>query len=290
MRDNMEVNFSAYNSGSNMGSTNQSQQLMKTDYISQLPIDVARIIFSLAKTNLPALACVSKKWKELAYDEQLYKMIVPAQRFGEGAWKKYIGDPGKEILLPLCVFKDIENGEGWLTLVPEKVKMTNKDGTINEVEIDPEIMETIVENPKEGHKTGYHQDAWRRAIEEKIKPEKMHWVWIRKVPIGSGENFTEQQRLAREQSTGKNETKGADVSGFLDTIVTVFMEKIRSGESCLAIGPVNDIYTWIRVKDQTKDGIRKALGFSAAGLVVGHFYDKAFVGVAVVVARKSFGR
>lgn len=285
----MEANF--FNLGINMESTNQYQQPMKRDYISQLPIDVARIIFSLAKTNLPALARVSKKWKELAYDEQLYKMIVPAQRIGEEAWKKYIGDPGKEILLPLCVFKDIESGDGWLTLVPEKVKLTNKDGTITEVEIDPENMGTIVENPKEGHKTGYHPKSWRKAIEEKIKPEKMHWVWIRKVPIGRGKNFTEQQRLAREQSTGNNATNGADISGFLDTIVTVFMEKIRSGESCFSTGPVNDVYTRIRVKDQTKEeGIRKALGFDAAGLNVTPYYDTANDHVAVVVARKSFGR
>ena len=58
------------------------------DFISDLPQDMWRTIFSIAKTNLQEIALVSKKWKEMAYDKELYRMIVPSFRFGEEAWKK----------------------------------------------------------------------------------------------------------------------------------------------------------------------------------------------------------
>jgi len=88
------------------------------DFINDdCPPEIQRLIFSFAKKNLQEIALVSRKWKEMAYDKELYRMIVPRFRFGEEEWKKYIGVPEKETLLPLCVFKDIERGDGYLTWV-----------------------------------------------------------------------------------------------------------------------------------------------------------------------------
>jgi hypothetical protein len=151
-------------------------------------------------------------------------------------------------------------------------------------------LERIVQNPKEGQKTGFDPNAWRAAIEEPRKPEKSHWVWIEEMPTGRNKIYEEQQKLARAQSAVTGATKCADVSGLIDTMVTAFMEKIRSGKSCCEHeSEGSDQITWIRVNEQTK-GWRICLSFAAAGLRVLDYNDNRTDDIAALVARKSFGR
>lgn len=234
------------------------------DFVSRLPLDMTRIIFFKAKANLPAIALVSKVWKERAYDGQLYKNILsslPVQPFGREAWIKHLGDPGHEILLPLCVGRDVNNG--FLTLIPESIG--------GDVPINPKSMGSLVTNPKEGHKTDYSPLAWKTAIDNSWPLEKMHWVWIRHEPLGTNLTLQEQQHLAH--------AKGASLVNFSDYVVTAFMEKIRSGRLIAHCMCVKDIVLEQRI----------CMHFNSEGLYVTPF-TKGYHDLTFSYALRFFGR
>ncbi len=254
---------------------------------SPLPMDVARIIFQNLKSDLPSVALVCKNWMALADDEVFRKMIRPAQAFGTQEWKEYIDvDAGEEPHLPRRAYADLEKEDGVLTFIPEKVKVIENG---KEVLLDNlEVIGKLVGNPKKGNKTGYTHGSWQEAISEKRKQEKPHWVWIKKEVIGRNKTYEQQQELvAKEENT---KAPGANISGLIDTAISVFMEYVRSEERYSFWGPpVNDRLTFVRVDGQT-DGILIRLGFGPFGLYVyGSDFGFAYEQFAVAPARKYFG-
>lgn len=263
------------------GSTNPTRQQTQTDYISLLPRDVSRIIFSQAKTNLPALALVCRDWKEIADDPLLYTMIFPAIARGEDAWKQIFPvDPGKAPRLPRRVHKDIENqggllNFGLLTFIP---KMINKDGVVVE-ELAATNMGELVKAPKEGNKTCYTEYSWAKAINEKKTSEEPHWVWIKiNRAVCEGASGEVQQAFVGLQ--------GGSVSEFLDTIVSLFMDYIMTGRRCFALDSDNGNTTIIQVKDKT-DEKQIRVGFVGTHLNVSTYFFAHNAGA--LVARKFFG-
>ncbi len=257
-----------------------------------LPLDVKRIIFQNSKAYLPSLALVSKNWKVMADDKGLREMIRPAQAFGAKEWKEYIGvDTENEPCLPRHAYSDLDTDSALLTFIPDKVKLTKENGVIEEVLLDNlEVIGKLVENPKKGNKTGYTTDSWKEAILEKRKKEKPHWVWISKKVIGRYQNYFEQQRLVAEEEN--KTTHVAKISGLIDTVISVFMEYIRSGKRNF----IWDFHhkntfprTFVRVNEQT-GGLRLGLGFTHDdGLHINNdlYATLSGLGVVVVLSRKS---
>jgi hypothetical protein len=284
----------------------------------KLPKEISIEILSLARTHLAECALVSKEWRQMVYDETLYRKIVPSERFGTEAWRRYIGDPGEEPLLPLCIFKDIEKGPGLLTLVPEKVNIISEKGTSISVPMNLINIGKLVQNPKEGFKTGYHsdvssgntqeiigkryfkdaslEDIQKEAIQDQIskEPEKTHWVWINKKAIGKGAWCCPLQRhLAQDESLEIGSTNGSHASKVLDTVVTLFMEKLRTGKSSFNIDENHDF--WICVDERYLLTIYRVVSFSNLGLQIRSASprDPVIGGrdkMAVLAARRSFGR
>ena len=255
---------------------------------SELPIDVVPIIFQNLKADLPSVALVCRNWKAIADDETFCKMIRPAQAFGVQEWKEYIGvDVGDEPRLPRRAYGDLEReGGGLLTFIPEKVKDIENG---NEVLLDNlEAVGKLVGNPKKGNKTGYTIDSWPEAISEKRKQEKPHWVWIKKEVIGRHKSYEQQQELVAIVENKK--APGANISGLIDTAISVFMGYVRSGEQIFVWDPpVKGLRTWVRVNEQTR-GLRLGLGFAPSGLVVYNCHgDGDYVCIAVSPSRKSIG-
>ena len=104
-----------------------------TSQQSSLPIDAIRIIFQNLKEDLHNLALVCKEWRNLADDKVLRETIRPVQAFGTQEWKKYIGvDAGEEPLLPRRTYGDMDKGNSYLTFIPEKVKMIQVNGKVDD--------------------------------------------------------------------------------------------------------------------------------------------------------------
>ncbi len=258
------------------------------DPIGQIPMDVARIIFQNLKTELSSMALVCKSWKALADDKVFRKMIQPVQAFGAQEWREYIGvDAGEEPLLPRRAYVDMEKYGGLLTFIREKVKVIENG---KEVLLDNlVIIGKLVGNPKKGNKTGYNHNSRQEVIYERRKQEKPHWVWIKKEVIGRHKTYDEQQELvAKEENIT---AAGAHISGLIDTVISLFMEYVRSGKRIFDWHPasnVNGRCTYVRVNEE-RGVFRLGLAFSPLGLDVFAHHDRALDYIGVAPSWKSFG-
>ena len=247
---------------------------------SPLPIDVARIIFQNLKSDLPTVALVCKNWKALADDEVFRKMIRPAQAFGSKEWTEYIKvDAGVELPLPRRAYGDLEKEDGLLTYIPEKVKVIENGEEVSLYSL--EAIGNLVKKPITDLETCYTDDSW--WDEDKRKLEKPHWVWIKKEVIGRGLQYAKQQNLAREEN---KKACGANISGLIDTTISVIMEYARSRERNFIWDPYKMEATFVRANDETDYGGELGLCFTPTGLGIGSF-DNIHVGI--VIARKYYG-
>ncbi len=250
---------------------------------SPLPMDVARIIFQNLKADLPSVALVCKNWKALADDEVFRKMIRPPQAFGSKEWNDYIKvDAGIELPLPRRAYGDLENDDGLLTFIPESVKVI-KNG--EKVSLDSlEAIGDLAKKPITDLTSSNNYDSWPDIIKEIIKLEKPHWVWIKKEVIGRNLQYSEQQELARKENSM---ACGANISGLIDTAVSVIMEYVRTKERNFMWNPLRGEGTFVRVNDKVHGCHPLGLFFApTAGLGIG-YWNNSLVGI--VIARKYFG-
>ena len=156
---------------------------------------------------------------------------------------------------------------------------------VKEVPLDSlEVIGKLVANPTKGNKIGYHANSWTEALQEKRNLEKPHWVLISKEIIGRNKSYEDQQKLAKEEN--KN-IPGTNISGLMDTAISMFMEYVRSGERNFICDWAKIEYNWVRVNEQTR-GVQLCLGFTPSGLLVAAL-GGAFASVGFALARKSFG-
>lgn len=252
-----------------------------------VPRDIALIILEKAKSNLHGISEVCRNWKDCSDDEELRSRIRPPQAFGSQEWEEYIGvDAGKELPLPRRIYS--KEGNCYLTFIPEKVKAIKENEKIEEIFLDNlETIGNLVANPKKGNKIGFSHGDWDSclvALQDKRKLKKPHWVLIGKEALGRSKTYQEQREYAKE--------KKGKISGLIDTVVSIFMEYVRSGErNFIWDRHVKGIRTWIRVKDKSKyesDYMRLGLGFVPSGLYVNRYYgDRSGRSVAFVFSRKS---
>lgn len=171
-------------------------------------------------------------------------------------------------------------------MIPEVVKISKENGAIKEMSIDSlEIIGELANNPKIGHKAGYDDTSWFGSIPAKRILEKSHWVWINKEVIGRNNTYEQQLKLVEEEN---KKTLGANISGLIDTVISIFMEYIRFGERNFIWNPAKINNTIVRVNEQMNGG-HLTLSFTPAGLYVGNDANWNHPSIGFVVARKSFG-
>ncbi len=260
--------------------------IINNDLISQLPTKSSLCIFEMLKTDLPTVALVCKNWKALTDNDWLLKKIRPLQTFGENEWKEYIGaDPGIEPHLPRRAYGDLEREGGMLTLIPRTVKVTKENGNVDEAPVDSlAVIAKWVKNSKTGKRTGFHPKTWLGLIDENRQPEKTHWTWINEKVIGMNKTYAQQLELIRNEN-GKG--SGAHMSSLKDTVVSVFMQILKSG-SCHFMDGVHLI---VRDKSDNKLGTSLSLtpeGIMAEGFTITPKRNIIEDPSGVVVARKFF--
>ncbi len=268
----------------------QPMELDSISAFSELPLDVVRIIFQNLKADLPNLALVCRNWKNITDDKEFREMIRPVQAFGTKEWQEYFGvDAGAEPPLPRCAYGDLEREDGLLTFIPDKVKVTKENGGVKEILLDNlEVIGNLVEySSKKGNKTNFTQSSWdqpfvEHCLREKRQVEKPHWVWIKKEVIGRRETYPQQQECAK--------ASGANISGLIDTAISVFMEYLRSGERSFVCDPPPYFNEYVRVNERTCL-FRLSLGFTPDGLDISHHNDDfGLPFIAIAPARRSFGQ
>lgn len=176
-----------------------------------------------------------------------------------------------------------------LTLRPTSVKVEDEEGNARVIFLDSvDAVKEMLRFQKNGHRIGFNSNSWSNTMAEKRQNEKTHyWVWINKRGIGKGENYkyTTQKALVQKQNF---RAQKANVSDLIDTVVSVLMNYIKTGEKCFEWDRKNPEYTIIRVNDMTGEW-HIGVCVTPAGLLVYPecgYENKRF---AVAVARKSIG-
>ena len=307
-------------SDASLSSTTQS-----LNFTQRLPIEIIRMIFFKARENISALSKVNKRCRTIAYSEELFKQIAGSSCFDAQDLKKYfgvlgmgdpqlpkrtelgfeVGDPkqtadaGKRVTtLKNLASKTVDAGKRvtylnnlasdfMLTLIPPSIKVKDQNGNDKEIVLDSgDAVKEMLLYQKAGHRIGFDPNSWSQAMAEKRKIEKTpFWVWINKQVIGRNKFYTGQKEDVQKKSL--REPK-ANVSDLIDTMVSVLMNYVKTGERCFGWDQKNKKYTIISVNDTT-NRLRLGVRFALAGLYV-HYYDGHGISdTGVVVARKSIG-
>lgn len=280
----------------------------QVDFTKILLPEIIFKIFCDARKDISALSKVNKRCRELAYREELFRQIAASNCFNAADLKKYFGVRGMDDLeLPKRAELGFETGDlnkaadvakrvtylnnlasdFMLTLRPNSVKMKDQNGNDKEIVLDSgDAVKEMLLYQKAGHRIGFDPASWPEAMAEKRKIEKTpFWVWINRQVIGRSKIYTVQKDDVLKKSL---RAPKANVSDLMDTMFSVLMNYVKTGERCFELDLKNKKYTIIRVNDTTRE-CRLGVGFAPAGLCVYAYYDDDIVHIGVVVARKSIG-
>ncbi len=253
-----------------------------------LPEDVLRIIFQNLKSDLPSVALVCRDWKEIVDANDFRDMIHPIEAFGSREWKEYIGvDAGEHPRLPRRVYGDLEKASYMLTFIPEKVTLFDDEVYLDNLE----FIGKLVENPKKGNKMSCHDFCTKRV---RANHEKPHWVMINKNVFRWLQTTEVLDKLHVNEVITKENAKvpGANVSGLIDTAISLLMESIRFGTfrwpEIIDDSPLWNKELAVRVKEQIKNNniyLNVIPGHSGMLNVQAVPEDDR---IAIAIARKSF--
>lgn len=257
-------------------------EVKKVDFTQSFPSETCLQIFSyLNAVDLARCSGLNKVCQILASDKALLKALpAPEITFGKAAWKKYFGDVGLEVPLPLDIHKILKSPcPFWpgkkveethmLVLIPE---------TVDGKPLNLKTLQELVKAPKEGHGTEYRY-IWDAIMNEHGETTvKSHWVLMTKDVIeGSGnKNYMEQQTLISEISKKIGITY--EVPTLLDAVVCLFTRFVSSKERLFNHEPG----TYTRCQERTEDYPIIVGGFSPYGLIVNVCFGSGYLGVAAL--------
>jgi len=237
------------------------------------PFLLDEVIFAIgenAKTDLPTLQLLNKKWKGVT-DVVYANMFLEIQHlvFGKRKYEEYMHtygqDLGPEVVphLPYKVYDDLKNDLCMVTWFPSAVPVRNeKIEVVLKVAPGPGVMGELVQNPKKGNKTGFTPNKLvlfhlNKEIRD-IKGDK--WVVTYKA------NLHKDMVYSLQSSKAEKLGKGTDVIDLDETVFAVFMHYIETGEMCFLRDSANRDYSMVRTKKLIDNNRwRVSLGFEPYG-------------------------
>ncbi len=289
-----------------------------------LPIDIGRIIFTEAKTNLDSMALVCKNWVALADEDKFLKILrdITPEISGVKEWKERIKviKICDEIRIPREAYRIIAEG-ALLTFMPQEVSVLNENKEEEVVSLNSlEAIGRLFKNPITDLEKGYATNSWFDAIREERPLQKPHWVCLKTKVIGKSMDFEQQLKLVEEEDKkaygdnsamdpakkkslasenfGKEARKKPrqiiHISEPIDTMASALMAYAKSGNKIrhYVWDFKNKIFDSVRVGKKT-DTFRLWVAFASSGFYVESYYgdgcDSAVGRVGFVCARKSFG-
>ena len=239
-----------------------------------LPEDIWKEIISFSKDSLTLMSCVDIQLNKLIED---YVKKNPLQGlFGEKEWKYFNGDPGIVSPIPLKMYQDFDASKYMLTFIPE---------TINGETLTLTCIDKFIKKYNNTDESNYRYPLSNYFIsDETVSKFKAHWVMLSKDVLDGTRNktFEIQKKLVEE--------KEFEIPNLIDTVVSLLMHKMKTGEFIYPDDSNGHQYTVTRVQEKNNRGYRIIVGgFSALGLRVDYHgdYDSGNFGAAC--ARKSIG-
>lgn len=203
--------------------------------VMPLPADLwGEIIFNHTKLELLIIASVSKQFKSLANDYA--KNHPPKGCFGKAEWLRYGGDPGVVPQLPLHMYNRFNPYYEMLTLIPE---------TINGELTTLSSIDRFFSYCKKTNVSNYRNPLDKYEIYDfSIKAFKSHWVLLSKRI--SKINDAEYYYYYLDEHKQEVLPKGFEAPNLIDTIVSLFMENLNTG-NC-------NYMTGLTYVEETNDG------------------------------------
>ncbi len=291
-----------------------------------LPIELGRLIFTHARTNLDSMALVCKNWVALADEDQFLKILrgIYPDISGVKEWKERIKviKICKEIPIPREVYRIIEEGGGLLTFIPEEVTVINNNGNEEVVRLNKlKTVGQLFKKPITDLETCFGElDS---TIDERdTEPRKSHWVYLKTEVIAINVNRIGHVKAAKEEDlkaygysdqsakeigvcenrvknlawsnftkkTQENPRQIIQISEPIDTAVSVLMAYQKSENTKRHYGWVNPEKNDVSVRvTGGLDAKTYWFHFAPEGLNIWPYYDIANQGMGIACARKSFG-
>jgi len=240
----------------------------------QVPKDVIFLIFSHCLAQLPILASLCQRWKQLTR-EYGDKYLLPIA-FGKKQYEEYIGQVPDEPPIPLAAVEYIVRDPiGYLlTLIPK---------TINGKPVTMNYIDALAEKPLKGHSTGFNcvEKAVRKEYGN-VPNETAYWMLWKISLVGAALDEQTQEALVKQENLRSPELLGA--------ITSIFMQRISKGKFALTEAG-KSLFTLVK---QSINGQRVFIGdYSEAGLDVWateiHFRNDFVYTKGIAGARKSNG-
>lgn len=173
------------------------------------PLELTAEIFTLSRSNLAAIALVSKQFKNLAEDYAKNHPLMGS--FGETEWRRFNGNPGVVPPIPLKLYQLFDPSKHLLTLIPE---------TINDQPVDLKSIDCFIQSYKGNVKSNYSSFLPALTIEK----HKSHWFLLSKniIPDTKHIFFYEQRQIVKAQ--------GFQIPNLIDTVVSLLMHNLKTGE------------------------------------------------------------
>ena len=228
-----------------------------------LPKEIWMLIFGyLDPFSLGRNCVVSRDWKILASDEQLWKALYPAIAFGKEKWATYFGDIGEEPPLPRKIHQILDSPcpfwEG--KRVGETHILVLIPATVDREKLTLDKLKELIQNPKSGDRATnyahYDQDTKNEHGDTPIK--QSYWVLMTKdvIPGSRRKSYHEQKGLVSQH-------EGYSLPKAIEAAICLLMEHAVSGTKLYGIDP----RTYTRCKE---------LVIGRCPVVVGDFGSRGF--------------
>jgi NLR family CARD domain-containing protein 3 len=260
--------------------THQSLEGVRLDPAEALIKELFSDILSYLKSSsLNACCLVSKKWKQLASSDELWRVVISREiAFGKQQWATYFGDVGVEpplsqniyqILKSSCPFWEKKVGQThMLVLIPK---------TINGKPLSLKSLGELVQAPKQGNATKYSHFNLGEYTDPPAPAS--HWVLMTRDVLPGSRNKSYDKQQAMVKSYAEKTKTPYQVPPILDATVCIFMEYVLSGTRLYSDNP------WTYTRCQAKYGRDRQLvvgGFASGGLLVNPDFDVNYDGVAAL--------
>ncbi|MBS0649281.1 MAG: hypothetical protein JSS10_08680 [Verrucomicrobia bacterium] len=251
-----------------------------------IPLEMKPVLHSTPPVNPPpaaASAKISSSSLPVAFLSPILPKLslnstLPAIAFGKELWAKYLGDIGKEPPLPSdiqqilqspCPFfpgKKVEETH-LLTLIPK---------TVNGKPLSLNSLEELVKHPKQGEATNYSH-YWDK-IKEQYGSQPLprsYWVLMTRdvIPGSRNKNYEAQKQLLK--SYCQKAHVPYEVPHLLETVVSIFMEYLKTGQRLYSNNP----WTYTRCQERISTRLLVIGGFSLGGLNISDYGDDENRGV-----------
>lgn len=274
---------------------------VKRDLIEVFPHELVLEVFShLNLASLGTICCVSKVWKLLANDSNLWKLVIYREiAIGSDKWAQWFGadvvkDEDKKEEFSSLPYEDfIKDCKKFKTIftdrnAKESLMLVRLPKTLNGG-LTLKSLGDLAKKYFPDSDKGYSH-IWSAIVAEHGDRtiDKSHWVLMTKdvLPGSRNKTYNEQQKIVAELAAKSLSLLDYEVPGMLVAATCTFAIYFDSNIRLFSKKPNSYFKTYTSCKEEIQGMQTFAGNFNEDGLVVYHFHNKVSENLGVAAVRK----